>query len=111
MLIFFYNYSLDFAQTELLKAIVPLLLHLWGYKNASAEEIKEARANTEKLLEYLNNILKKQEFFVKSGLTLADIAIHSVLVYAYRHIFGEEIRCKYANLISWYECISAEKEV
>ncbi|KRX09355.1 Thioredoxin-like fold [Pseudocohnilembus persalinus] len=103
---------LSFSVSELYAALSSVLCHIWGFKEASEEQIKEATTKYEALLKFLNEgVLAKNQYLVGSGVTIADLQLHSVLVYAFRCVFTQKQREQFANVTAWFERISAVSAV
>jgi elongation factor 1-gamma len=55
--------------------------------------------------------LKGRKFFVGEAVTIADLAIYTTLVYAYRSYFDENFRNAHSGLTAWFESVAQHPNV
>jgi elongation factor 1-gamma len=90
---------------ELEPAILQLLLPIQGWIQFCKEKSKRAWNDTTASLKILDNHLKNNSYVVGSKLTIADIALVSLLVNAFRFLFEEKFRKSIPNVTRWFELI------
>lgn len=96
---------LDFSSLELEPAILQLLFPIQGWIQFCKEKSKRAWHDTTSCLKILDNHLKVNNYMVGSKLTIADIALVSVLVNAFRFLFEEKFRKSIPNVTRWFETV------
>lgn len=96
---------LDFSSLELEPAILQLVLPIQGWIQFCKDRHKRAWNDATAGLKILDNHLKVNTFMVGKKLTIADIALASVLVNAFKFVFEEKFRKSVPNVTKWFESI------
>lgn len=96
---------LDFSSLELEPAILQLVLPIHGWIQFCKDRHKRAWNDATAGLKILDNHLKVNTFMVGNKLTIADVALVSVLVNAFKFIFEEKFRKSVPNVTKWFESI------
>jgi elongation factor 1-gamma len=96
---------LDFSSLELEPAILQLVLPIQGWIQFCKDRHKRAWNDATAGLKILDNHLKVNTFMVGKKLTIADIALVSVLVNAFKFVFEEKFRKSIPNVTKWFDSI------
>lgn len=96
---------LDFTSLELEPAVLQLILPIQGWIQYCKDRHKRAWNDATSCLKLLENHLKVNAFMVGKKLTIADIALVSVLVNPFKLIFEEKFRKSIPNVTKWFESI------
>lgn len=95
----------DFADSEVLVKAGELLNTTTGTTPYTKPHEQKAWDALTRSFKYLESYLKKQTFLVGHRLTLADLALASVLQFVFRKVAGPEFRDQYPNTVRYYETV------
>ena len=98
---------LGWCANELEVPITQWLFPVLGLMEFDGASYKDVRADVFNALKLLNGHLESATFVVGERLTLADIAIASVLVYPMRMLFDGSVRKSYPHLTRWFATCAA----
>lgn len=96
---------LDFSALELEPAVLQLILPIQGWIQFCKDRHKRAWNDVTAYLKILDNHLKVNTFMVGKKLTIADVALVSLLVSPFKFIFEEKFRKSVPNVTKWFESI------
>jgi len=99
---------LDWTNGELVQNYFKAIGQHAGYPFPK-EEIKVADGKLRQLLKQLDDILKINTYIVGNKVTIADIAIASLLHAGFRFVFDEKYRKFIANVTRWYENLMTQE--
>lgn len=98
---------LETIREDLEKPLKVWLDMVFGTVPKDAEKLKKAQADVKKFLFIIEQRLKKSSHLVGTTLTIADIAMASSLVWAYRALFDEKYRKPLGALNAWFTTVSS----
>jgi len=87
----------------------PGILMLLGHWPYDKEKYENSIEGAKKLLRVLDDRLKQNKYLVGDSVSVADIAVVSVLNYYFRYFFDEKFRKPYPNLVKYYESVANEE--
>lgn len=103
----------DYADNTLLQPVMTLFFQGTGLvASAPAKDVVEhARGNMKQQLQLLDQALNGRTTLVGDQITLADIAVFSVLKEAYKTVVPTQMRQQYKNVWKWFENMASQQAV
>ena len=98
---------LETVKEDLDKPLKLWLDMVFGHVPTDAEKLKKAQADVKKFLFIVEQRLKKHSHLVGTQLTIADVALASSLVWAYRALFDEKYRKPLGALNAWFNGVAS----
>ena len=102
------NQWLDWSTNELEPPILRLSMTAHGWIEPDNEQLLKAAKDAISKLEILNVHLKSNTFLVGNNITIADIAIASLLVTPMTLLLDEEHRKQFLSVSRWFETIISQ---
>jgi elongation factor 1-gamma len=99
------------AETLYRPAIMAWVLPATSCMALDKQSFDAARADCERLLDILNNILLHKTFLVGERMSLADLSLAFDLKPAYEHVLEPGMTVKYANMTRWFMTVMHQPEV
>jgi len=100
-----------YAQAELFGPIAGWLFPSMSIMPFNKDQVARSRAETERQLSILDNILLTRTYLVGESITLADITIFATLIDLYKKLLDQESRKPYVNLTRWFDTILNQPQV
>jgi len=100
-----------FAQTELLPAVCGWLFPSLSIMPFNKEQVARARAETERALGALDQVLSLRTYLVGEGVTLADISVFATVVDLYKNLMDAESKKGFVNVGRWFDTILNQPKV
>jgi len=101
---------LDFASLELQLPADAWLFPIWGHIDNNAAATSKAQNDIRKVLAILNTHLTSHTFMVGERISLADIAIASVLYPLYVEVLDLKTRKPFYNVNRWFKTVTNQPE-
>mmetsp|Transcript_5418 Transcript_5418/g.5380 ORF Transcript_5418/g.5380 Transcript_5418/m.5380 type:complete len:413 (+) Transcript_5418:33-1271(+) len=101
---------LEYSHDELEKPLHTWLNFVFGKVPTCDATLKQAQTDVKKFLFIINERLKKESFLVGQALTLADVAVASSLVWAFRALFDEAYRKPLQAVAKWFVSVASLPE-
>jgi len=101
---------LDWVILTLEPALLPIFVTVLGHIPYNKEAFEGGIENGKKLLRILDDRLKQNKYLVGDSVTLADIAVVSLLSFFFRFVFDEKFRKPFPNLTKYYESVANEEK-
>jgi elongation factor 1-gamma len=98
---------LDFHNSEIDPLSLTLMGQCAGWRPLNKDLYNEARKGLKEAVKVLENHLKGRKFLVGESVTIADIAIASVLSFPFRLFFDEKTRQTIPSVTEWYKSVSS----
>ena len=102
------NQWLDWSTNELEHPILRLSLTAHGWIEPDSDQLVKAAKDAISKLEILNLHLKLNTFLVGNNITIADIAIASLLVTPMTLLLDEEHRKQFLSVSRWFETVTSQ---
>lgn len=90
------------ADNELIPAQATWIYPILGWIPLNQANTKKAIDDTKRVMNALNQHLKKHTYFVGESITLADITMFTTLLLFYKMVFDPAFRSEYKNVTRWF---------
>jgi len=97
---------LDWAVSELDAPIITLILPVAGWAEFDKEKNKKAITDSMAALKILDNHLRVTNYIVGNNITIADVAIASLLVNPFKFLWEDKFRKNIPSVTKWFESIA-----
>lgn len=102
---------ISFADNEVLPATCAWVFPAMGIMPPNKQAVEKAKADLRRALAALNSHLHYQTYLVGERITLADIAVMSNLMLAYKWVLDPEFRSGFNNVTRWFVTMINQKQV
>jgi len=100
---------LDWIATTLEPALFPIFYTLIGLKTYEKAAYETGLEAAKKVLRIVDDRLKQSKFLAGDSLSIADIALVSILNLLFRFVFDEKFRKPFQNLSKYFETVANEE--
>lgn len=101
---------MDFSASLLEPVVLQLVAPIFGQLPFDGKKHDLALRDLRNLLQVLNDHLKKHSHVVGNKISLADVAVASALVNAYRFVLDADFRKSFLAVFTWFERLVILKE-